>query len=151
MVRDVQLLNTSNQKHQTRTSPKVGVRRIITNAHWVYDTNVDHIGTMWRHKRTQRLKYFMNSCKDMHWIIKKKSEKAAAPSVTMSLLQICCIFDATLIKVLHNAEFLHVFHFKIPYFSRLKFPVLQTIFQTIFNRNGSYSIIFGKYQSSVNI
>ncbi len=30
--------------------------------------------------------------------------------------------------------FLHIFHFKIPYFSRLKFPHLSVDFQTIFNK-----------------
>ncbi len=28
--------------------------------------------------------------------------------------------------------YLHIFHFKIPYFSRLKFPNLSVDFQTIF-------------------
>ncbi len=31
-----------------------------------------------------------------------------------------------------NTGFLHIFHFKIPYFSRLKFPNLSVDFQTIF-------------------
>ncbi len=38
--------------------------------------------------------------------------------------------------------FLHIFHFKTPYFSKLKFPNLSVDFQMIFNINGSYSTIF---------
>ncbi len=51
--------------------------------------------------------------------------------------------------------FLHIFHFKIPYFSRLKFPNLSVDFHTIFN-NWSIEHYFQLYiwyivQSSVNI
>ncbi len=44
--------------------------------------------------------------------------------------------------VVRSTGFLRIFHFKIPYFSRLKFPNLSVDFQTIFNINGSWSIIF---------
>ncbi len=42
-----------------------------------------------------------------------------------------------LVYVLVIAGFQHIFHFKIPYFPRLKFPNLLVDFQTIYNKNGS--------------
>ncbi len=41
----------------------------------------------------------------------------------------------------HIPGFLHIFHFKIPYFSRLRFPNLSIDFQTIFNRHWFHNSI----------
>ncbi len=58
---------------------------------------------------------------------------------------ICLLIFNRLVCIDLMSAFLHIFHFKSPYFSWLKFPNLSVDFQIIFNINGSHKIFSALY------